>query len=46
LEQESITRSKYLKAYFVYGNEKEYNKAQIEEDFEKIGNELNLKISL
>ena len=43
LEQESITRSKYLKAYFVYGNEKKYNKIQREKELEKIGRELQLK---
>lgn len=43
LEQESVTRSKYLKAYFVYGNEKNYNKTNRQKEFEKIGTELNLK---
>ena len=43
LEQESITRSKYLKAYFVYGNEKKYNKIQREKELERIGRELQLK---
>ena len=43
LEQESVTRSKYLKAYFVYGNEKNYNKTQREKELEKIGQELHLK---
>jgi protocatechuate 3,4-dioxygenase, beta subunit len=43
LEQESIARSKYLKAYFVYGNEKDYNKNKREKELEKIGLELNLK---
>jgi protocatechuate 3,4-dioxygenase, beta subunit len=43
LEQESITRNKYLKAYFVYGNEKEYNKDARQKELEKIGEELNLK---
>jgi protocatechuate 3,4-dioxygenase beta subunit len=43
LEQESITRSKYLKAYFVYGNEKEYNKDRRQKELENIGLELNLK---
>lgn len=43
LEQESITRSKYLKAYFVYGNEKEYNKTEREKELHQIGIELNLK---
>jgi protocatechuate 3,4-dioxygenase, beta subunit len=43
LEQESITRNKYLKAYFVYGNEKDYNKDARQKELEKIGEELNLK---
>ena len=43
LEQESVTRSKYLKAYFVYGNEKNYNKDQRQKELENIGLELNLK---
>ncbi|MCC7452908.1 MAG: intradiol ring-cleavage dioxygenase [Crocinitomix sp.] len=43
LEQESVTRSTYLKAYFVYGNEKEYDKDTRQKELEKIGIELNLK---
>jgi protocatechuate 3,4-dioxygenase, beta subunit len=43
LEQESITRSKYLKAYFVYGNEKNYNKDSTQKLLENIGIELGLK---
>ncbi len=43
LDQESTNRSKYLKAYFVYGNEKNYNKDAREKELEKIGAELNLK---
>ena len=43
LEQESVKRSKYLKAYFVYGNENGYNKDTRTKELEKIGNELNLK---
>ena len=43
LEQESVTRSKYLKAYFVYGNENKYNKATRQKELENIGLELNLK---
>ncbi len=43
LEQESKTRSKYLKAYFVYGNEKGNSKNKIEKDLEKFGKELNVK---
>jgi protocatechuate 3,4-dioxygenase beta subunit len=43
LEQESVIRSKYLKAYFVYGNEKDYNKDTRQKELENIGIELNLK---
>ena len=43
LDQESINRNKYLKAYFVYGNEKKYSKKGREVELEKIGGELNLK---
>lgn len=43
LEQESVRRSKYLKAYFVYGNEKGYNKDTRQKELENIGLELNLK---
>lgn len=43
LEQESVTRNKYLKAYFVYGNEKGYSKETRQKELEKIGTELNLK---
>lgn len=43
LEQESTNRSKYLKAYFVYGNYKNYARKAREKELEKIGAELNLK---
>lgn len=43
LEQESIKRGKYLKVYFVYGNEKGYAKNTRQKELEKIGNELNIK---
>jgi protocatechuate 3,4-dioxygenase, beta subunit len=43
LEQESIKRNKYLKAYFVYGNEKGYNKDIRQKELENIGIELRLK---
>ena len=43
LDQESTNRSKYLKAYFVYGNEKNYNKNAREKELEEIGAGLNLK---
>jgi protocatechuate 3,4-dioxygenase beta subunit len=43
LEQESVKRSKYLKAYFVYGNESGYSKETRTIELEQLGNELNLK---
>ena len=43
LEQESVIRSKYLKAYFVYGNEKKYKKDIRQKELENIGRDLNLK---
>ncbi len=47
LDDESIKREKYLKAYFVYGNPKNYNKQTRQTELEKIGAELRLqKIAL
>lgn len=47
LDNESISREKYLKAYFVYGNSNKYNKHARQIELEKIGNELGLqKIAL
>jgi protocatechuate 3,4-dioxygenase, beta subunit len=43
LDEQSIARSKYLKAYFVYANEKNYTKAARQRELENIGVELNLK---
>jgi len=43
LELESIKREKYLKAYFVYGNEKGYSKSNRQIKLEQLGKELNLK---
>jgi protocatechuate 3,4-dioxygenase beta subunit len=43
LEQQSIKREKYLKVYFVYGKENDYNKIVREKELEKIGKELNLE---
>ncbi|MEO6671671.1 MAG: hypothetical protein ABIN36_19460 [Ferruginibacter sp.] len=43
LERESTNRSKFLKAYFVYGNERNYDKEDRENELEKIGIDLNLK---
>ncbi len=47
LDDESIKREKYLKAYFVYGNSKNYNKQSRQTELEKIGMQLGLqKIAL
>lgn len=43
LEQESEKRKQYLKVYFVYGNETDYNKNERQKQLENLGNELNLK---
>ncbi len=43
LEKECIKREKFLKAYFIYGNETGYNKSERERLLEKIGKELQLK---
>jgi protocatechuate 3,4-dioxygenase beta subunit len=43
LDNESVSREKYLKAYFVYGNLKNYNKRERQIELEKIGNDLGLK---
>jgi protocatechuate 3,4-dioxygenase beta subunit len=43
LEAESRKREKYLKVYFVYGNELGYNKKAIESKLEKLGAELKLE---
>ncbi|MEO6151063.1 MAG: hypothetical protein ABIN95_01060 [Mucilaginibacter sp.] len=43
LEQESIKRSKYLKAYFVYGNQAGYSERARRAELENIGRELGLK---
>ncbi|MGB5646652.1 MAG: intradiol ring-cleavage dioxygenase [Muriicola sp.] len=42
LEFESERRKAYLKAYFVYGNEKEYSREKRERELEALGKELNL----
>jgi protocatechuate 3,4-dioxygenase, beta subunit len=42
LDQESVARSKYLKAYFVYGNEDNFNKEERIRELEQIGRDLNL----
>jgi protocatechuate 3,4-dioxygenase, beta subunit len=47
LEKESLKREKYLKVYFVYGNDNNYTKSNRERELEKIGKELKLeKIAL
>jgi protocatechuate 3,4-dioxygenase, beta subunit len=43
LEQESTIRQSYLKAYFVYGNDKAYSKEARQKELEKVGKELNIK---
>jgi len=43
LEQESINRNKYLKVYFVYGNDNKYNQSERRNELEQLGSELNLK---
>lgn len=47
LDNESIKREKYLKAYFVYGNSQNFDKQSRQRELEKIGMELGLqKIAL
>lgn len=47
LDNESITREKYLKAYFVYGNSNNYSNEIRQTELMTIGNELGLqKIAL
>ena len=43
LEFESEQRKAYLKAYFVYGNEKEYSQETRQKELEALGRELNLQ---
>ncbi len=43
LEKESKKREKYLKVYFVYGNEADYNKASREKELETLGHNLKLQ---
>lgn len=43
LDTESQKREEYLKVYFVYGNEKNYDKATRLQELEKLGTELDLK---
>lgn len=43
LDSESKKREKYLKVYFIYGNEFNYNKNNRIQELEKLGTELELK---
>jgi len=43
LESESKKREKYLKVYFVYGNESNYSKVNREKELENLGIELKLE---
>ncbi|RYZ28233.1 MAG: intradiol ring-cleavage dioxygenase [Chitinophagaceae bacterium] len=43
LEMESEKREKYLKVYFVYGNEKGYSKIDRDTELARLGNELKLE---
>lgn len=43
LEKESVQRKKFLKVYFVYGNEKKYSKDKRAVELEKLGTELNIR---
>ncbi len=42
LERESVKRQRYLKVYFVYGNENNYNKEVRMQEIEQIGKKLNI----
>ncbi len=47
LERESLTRKNYLKAYFVYGNSRAYQKQNRYNELEQLGKQLGLqKIAL
>lgn len=43
LDNESRKREKYLKVYFVYGNENAYNKSDREKELAKLGKDLQLE---
>ena len=43
LDQQNTARGKYLKAYFVYGNEKGYDENKRRKELENLGVELQLK---
>lgn len=42
MEAESIKRQKFLKMYFIYGNEKSYSKTEREKALTQMGNELGI----
>jgi protocatechuate 3,4-dioxygenase beta subunit len=42
LEDQSILRKQYLKAYFVYGNENDFSKTKRQLELERIGQDLNI----
>lgn len=42
LEEESIKREKYLKVYFIYGSNNDYNKQTRQAELEKLGQELHI----
>ncbi len=43
LEQQSVDRGKFLKAYFVYGNKNSYEKDKRQNELERLGTELKLE---
>ena len=43
LEQESVARNAYLKAFFVYGNENNYSQQTREKELEAMGDDLDIK---
>jgi protocatechuate 3,4-dioxygenase beta subunit len=43
LEQQSVKRQKYLKVFFVYGNENNYENEHRRKELVQIGKELNIK---
>lgn len=43
LESESSSRKKYLKVYFVYGNDHDYSKKERQDFLEQLGKELNIQ---
>jgi protocatechuate 3,4-dioxygenase beta subunit len=43
LDEQSLTRGKFLKAYFIYGNDKDFNQEKIRTQLERLGTELNLQ---